>query len=115
MLNVSGKPIANVNRKSPAPLRDTAADIVRRLQRAGFDAFWVGGCVRDFFLGREPGDYDIATCARPEQVEKLFRSTVAVGREFGVMVVIEGGHQFQVAAFRAEADYRDGRRPEKVS
>ncbi len=93
----------------------TAVEIVRHLQTAGFSAFWVGGCVRDFLLGREPGDYDIATSARPEQVEKLFKRTVAVGKKFGVLVVLEGGHQFQVATYRAEADYRDGRHPEQVT
>jgi putative nucleotidyltransferase with HDIG domain len=91
-----------------------AREIVERLQSAGFAAFWVGGCVRDFLLGREPLDFDIATDAKPEQVEKLFSKTIAVGRKFGVMVVVEEGHQFQVATFRAEADYQDGRRPEKV-
>jgi poly(A) polymerase len=96
-------------------LRETAAEIVRRLQTAGFAAFWVGGCVRDFLLGREPQDYDIATDARPEQIEKLFKRTIAVGRKFGVMVVVEDKHQFQVATFRAEADYRDGRHPEQVT
>ena len=95
-------------------LRETAVEIVRRLQAAGFSAFWVGGCVRDFLLGRNPQDYDIATDARPEQIEGLFKRTIAVGRKFGVMVVVEDKHQFQVATFRAEADYRDGRRPEKV-
>ena len=95
--------------------RATAAEIVRHLQTAGFSAFWVGGCVRDFLLGREPGDYDIATSARLEQVEKLFKRTVAVGRKFGVMVVVENGRPFQVATFRAEADYRDGRHPEQVT
>jgi poly(A) polymerase len=94
--------------------RETAGEIVRRLQQAGFAAFWVGGCVRDFLLGREPQDYDIATDARPEQIEKLFKRTLAVGRKFGVMIVVEGKVQFQVATFRAEANYRDGRRPEKV-
>lgn len=94
--------------------RQLATDLVRRLQSAGFSAFWVGGCVRDFLLGRAPGDYDIATSARPEQVEKLFPHTVAVGRKFGVIIVVEGAQQFQVATFRAEADYRDGRRPETV-
>ncbi len=97
------------------PPRATAVEIVRRLQAAGFSAFWVGGCVRDFLLGREPQDYDIATSARLEQVEKLFRRTVAVGRKFGVMVVVENGRQFQVATYRAEADYRDGRHPEQVT
>jgi poly(A) polymerase len=71
--------------------------------------------VRDYLLGREPGDYDIATSALPEQIEKLFKRTIAVGRKFGVMIVIEGGQQFQVATFRAEADYRDGRHPEHVA
>src|SRR5208282_1635276 len=94
--------------------RSIAIEIVRRLQTAGFAAFWVGGCVRDFLLGREPQDYDIATDARPEQVEKLFKRTIAIGRKFGVMIVVEAKHQFQVATFRAEADYQDGRRPGKV-
>ncbi len=98
---------------SVAP-RETAIEIVRRLQTAGFAAFWVGGCVRDFLLGRKPQDYDIATDARPEQIEKLFQRTLAVGRKFGVMIVVEGKQHCQVATFRAEAEYRDGRRPEKV-
>ena len=95
--------------------RSAALAIARRLQRSGFAAFWVGGCVRDFLLGREPGDYDIATSALPEQIEQLFKQTVPVGRKFGVMVVIEGGRQFQVATFRAEADYQDGRHPQRVA
>ncbi len=96
-------------------MRATATKIVRELQEAGFDAFWVGGCVRDFLLGREPGDYDIATSALPEQVEKLSPRTIAVGRKFGVIVVVEDDIQFQVATFRAEADYQDGRHPEHVT
>jgi poly(A) polymerase len=95
-------------------LRATATAIVKRLQDAGFAAFWVGGCVRDFLLGREPGDYDIVTSALPDQIEKLFPHTIPVGRKFGVIVVVEARHQFQVATFRAEADYRDGRHPERV-
>jgi poly(A) polymerase len=91
-----------------------AKEIVARLQQAGFAAFWVGGCVRDFLLSREPQDFDIATDAKPEQVEKLFRKTIPVGKKFGVMIVVEGGHQFQVVTFRAEADYQDGRHPEKI-
>jgi poly(A) polymerase len=95
-------------------LREKATAIVLKLQQAGFAAYWVGGCVRDFLLKREPSDFDIATSARPEQIESLFRRTIAVGRKFGVMVVVEGKNQFQVATFRAEADYRDGRHPEQV-
>jgi len=98
----------------PDSCKNAAAKIVRRLREAGFAAFWVGGCVRDFLLGREPQDYDIATDARPELIEKLFRKTIPVGRKFGVMVVVEDKQQFQVATFRAETDYQDGRRPEKV-
>src|SRR5271154_5949213 len=96
------------------PPKAIAKEIVERLQQAGFAAFWVGGCVRDFLLGREPQDFDITTDAKPEQVEKLFRKTIPVGKKFGVMIIVEGGHQFQVATFRAEADYQDGRRPEKI-
>src|ERR1035437_1537843 len=95
--------------------RSTALDIVRRLQQTGFPAFWVGGCVRDFLLGREPVDYDIVTAALPEQVERLFKRTIAVGRKFGVMVVLEGSREFQVATFRAEAAFQDGRHPELVA
>jgi poly(A) polymerase len=96
-------------------VRDIATSIVGRLRDAGFAAFWVGGCVRDRLLGREPTDYDIATNARPEQVEQLFPRTIPVGRQFGVMVVMEKGVQFQVATFRAEADYVDGRHPGTVA
>ena len=65
-------------------------------------------------LGREPGDYDIATSALPDQIEKLFPHTIPVGRKFGVIIVVIEEQQFQVATFRAEADYLDGRRPETV-
>jgi poly(A) polymerase len=96
-------------------LRETATEIVRRLQTAGFSAYFVGGCVRDSLLGREPQDYDIATSAVPDQIEYIFRRTIPVGRQFGVIIVLEGGQQFQVATFRAEADYQDGRHPEHVT
>ena len=96
-------------------VREGATKVVRRLQEAGFEAFWVGGCVRDLLLKRSPLDYDIVTSALPEQVEKLFKRTIPVGRKFGVIVVIEAKHQFQVATFRAEADYQDGRHPEQVT
>jgi len=95
-------------------MRHTAAQIVRRLRQAGFEAFWAGGCVRDALLGREPHDYDVATNATPDQIEALFSHTIPVGKQFGVIVVLEGGHQFQVATFRAEENYQDGRRPGTV-
>ena len=96
-------------------LRQTAENVARRLQAAGFSTFWVGGCVRDLLLGRDPADYDIATSARPEQVESLFPQTVPVGRQFGVVVVLEDHHPIQVATFRAESDYEDGRHPKNVA
>jgi len=95
-------------------LQDNSTAIVHRLQKAGFEAYWVGGCVRDFLLGREPVDYDVATSAQPEQIEALFPRTIPVGKQFGVMLVVEDGQQVQVATFRAEADYMDGRHPARV-
>ena len=96
------------------PIPTAAIKIVRRLQANGFQAYLVGGCVRDQLLGKQPQDYDIATSARPENIESLFPRTIPVGRRFGVLIVIEGGCQFQVATFRAESDYHDGRRPGRV-
>ena len=96
-------------------LRALATGIVRRLREAGFNAFFVGGCVRDQLLGRVPQDFDIATDARAEDIERLFAKTIPVGRQFGVMIVVENGQQFQVATFRAESDYADGRRPGKAA
>ena len=93
--------------------KTVAKKIAERLQSAGFAAFWVGGCVRDFLLGREAQDFDIATDARPEQVEKLFRKTIPVGKKFGVVIVVEHKQQFQVATFRAEAD-RIGAHPRSL-
>src|SRR3989442_149808 len=102
---------------SPAisSLEPLARAIVLRLQSAGFRAYWVGGCVRDFVLGRRPVDYDIATSAVPDQVEKIFSHTIPVGKKFGIVIVVEEEHQFQVATFRAEGEYLDGRRPSQVS
>ncbi len=99
----------------PKTIRQSARQIVTRLQEAGHSAYWVGGCVRDFLLGREPKDYDVATSALPEQVEALFPRTIPVGKQFGVIIVLEEGVEFEVATFRAEADYRDGRRPETIT
>lgn len=100
--------------EAPAPPRGAAVDLARCLQEAGFAALWAGGCVRDALMGVTPKDYDIATDATPAQVQQLFPRTVAVGARFGVVVVIHGGHPFEVATFRAEADYTDGRHPQSV-
>lgn len=95
--------------------RTTATAIVHRLQAAGYAAFWVGGCVRDRLRGKEPEDFDIATSALPSQIEALFPRTVPVGKQFGVILVVEEGRQYQVATFRAESGYQDGRRPSQVT
>jgi putative nucleotidyltransferase with HDIG domain len=95
--------------------REAAVNIVRRLQGAGFIAFWAGGCVRDMLLGAAPKDYDIATNAVPDQVLALFPRAVAVGKAFGVVCVQADGSVFEVATFRQDHEYRDGRRPEGVT
>jgi poly(A) polymerase len=91
-----------------------AMEIVRRLQTAGFEAYWVGGCVRDRLLGQNPKDFDIATSASPTETEKIFAHTKVVGKQFGVVLVLMAGRQFEIASFRAESDYADGRHPRKV-
>lgn len=89
--------------------------IVARLVKAGFTAYFAGGCVRDQLLGRFPKDIDIATDARPEEVQKLFPKTTGLeGKCFGVVRVLEEGHTFEVATFREDLGYEDGRRPVSV-
>jgi poly(A) polymerase len=93
-----------------------ARDIVAQLQRAGFTAYLAGGCVRDFLLGIEAKDFDIATTARPDEVQRLFpRVTNLTGKSFGVVRVLVGEEQFEVAMFRQDGIYVDGRRPVTVS
>ncbi|MCP4849320.1 MAG: CCA tRNA nucleotidyltransferase [Verrucomicrobiaceae bacterium] len=88
--------------------------IVRTLQENGFTAYFAGGCVRDSIRGETPIDYDIATSAHPEEVENLFPKTRAVGSHFGVILVFKGEYEFEVATFRNEGTYSDGRRPDSV-
>jgi poly(A) polymerase len=92
----------------------TARALVDRLRAAGHIAYFAGGCVRDLVRGNAPKDFDIATDARPEQVQKIFRRTYAVGAHFGVIVVLENDLQFEVATFRADGTYLDGRHPAEV-
>lgn len=99
---------------APEDLSALARGIVARLQQAGFTAYWAGGCVRDRLMGRPPKDYDVATSATPDQIEALFPHTKPVGRAFGVILVIEGVQAVEVATFRREAGYSDGRRPDTV-
>jgi poly(A) polymerase len=94
--------------------RALASDIVRRLRGAGHEAYLAGGCVRDQLLGREPLDFDVATSAPPQAVQALFPRTVPVGVQFGVILVVESGVAFEVATFRSDDAYADGRRPTRV-
>lgn len=93
---------------------EAAARIVKTLRGAGHEAYLVGGSVRDFMRGLDPEEFDIVTSAAPAEVKALFARTVSVGESFGVVLVIEGGHPFEVATFRTESAYEDGRRPSRV-
>ena len=94
--------------------REDATGIVRNLRATGFQAFFVGGCVRDLVMGREPKDYDIATDATPEQVLALYPDALTVGAQFGVVVVPHEGGNVEVATFRSDGRYADGRHPSEV-
>jgi putative nucleotidyltransferase with HDIG domain len=94
--------------------REAAAEIVARLRAAGHQAYFVGGCVRDLLLGRLPEDFDVATSALPDQVLNLFEKTFAVGAHFGVVLVCIGEIVTEVATFRSDGAYSDGRRPDAV-
>jgi poly(A) polymerase len=93
---------------------EKAIAIIARLREQGFSAYLAGGCVRDRILGVPAQDYDIATDARPEVVQELFDNTVAVGARFGVIIVVDSDDTFEVATFRADLPYVDGRRPSAV-
>ena len=95
-------------------LLDGALTIVKTLRRHGFETFLAGGVVRDLILGTPVSDIDVATAAAPDEVERLFPKTVPVGKEFGVILVVEGSHNYEVTTFREESDYQDGRHPGQV-
>jgi len=104
-----------VSAKTFSPMETTARGLVGRLRAAGHLAYFAGGCVRDLVRGQTPKDFDIATDARPEDVQKIFSRTYAVGAHFGVIVVLEKDWQFEVATFRSDGIYLDGRHPAQVS
>src|SRR6266849_5991759 len=107
----------SVNRPHPmkaSPMEKTAREIAARLRESAHIAYFAGGCVRDIVRGQTPKDFDIATEAKPEIVQKLFSRTYAVGAHFGVILVVENGFQFEVATFRSDDAYVDGRRPSAV-
>ncbi|MBV9618667.1 MAG: CCA tRNA nucleotidyltransferase [Verrucomicrobia bacterium] len=95
-------------------MEETAREICARLRKQGHIAYFAGGCVRDMVRDLAPKDFDVATDATPEVVQKIFRNTYAVGAKFGVIVVLENGINFEVATFRADGAYLDHRHPDKV-
>jgi poly(A) polymerase len=97
-----------------SPMEKTACEMTARLRENGHVAYFAGGCVRDIVRGETPKDFDVATDAKPETVQNLFPRTYAVGSHFGVIVVLENGFQFEVATFRSDEAYIDGRHPSAV-
>jgi poly(A) polymerase len=95
-------------------MEKVAREVAARLRESGHIAYFAGGCVRDMVRRLTPKDYDIVTDARPEIVQRLFPQTVAVGAHFGVIIVLENGFQFEVATFRSDDAYIDGRHPSSV-
>ena len=95
-------------------MEKVAREIAARLRESGHIAYFAGGCVRDMVRGLTPKDYDVVTDARPEAVQTLFPRTFAVGAHFGVIIVLEKGFQFEVATFRSDDAYIDGRHPSAV-
>ena len=104
-----------ISRYGSLVMESVARNIVHRLRGAGHQAFFAGGCVRDSLMGKTPHDFDIATSARPEEVQALFPRTIPVGAQFGVVLVVQEGHDYQVATFRSDGTYLDGRHPRSVS
>jgi poly(A) polymerase len=94
--------------------RELADHVCRVLRKEGHQAYFVGGCVRDLVLGREPSDFDVTTDAPPERIQELFPHSLAVGAQFGVIVVVENSTQVEVATFRSDVGYSDGRHPDSV-
>ena len=94
--------------------KDKAIRIIEQLRDQGYEAYLAGGCVRDMLIGKAPQDYDITTSATPEEIVKLFAKTIPVGAQFGVVLVLFEGQPFEVATFRHDGPYKDGRRPVHV-
>ena len=97
--------------KIPAP----AEEILTKLNENGYEAYLVGGCVRDMILGREPGDWDITTSALPEQVKQVFRRTVDTGIQHGTVTVMMGDEGYEVTTYRIDGEYEDARHPKTVT
>jgi len=97
----------------------TSIEIIKKLRRAGYEAYWAGGCVRDILLGIKPKDFDIVTSAKPDEMEKVLRhtleKTILIGKKYGVLMAVKNGHHFEIATFRSDSGYSDGRRPDAIT
>ncbi len=95
-------------------MKSTSVEIIEILRKAGHKAYWAGGCVRDILLGKKPHDFDIVTSAKPNEIEKLLEHTIPIGKKFGVILAIKNSYSFEIATFRSDSGYSDGRRPDAV-
>lgn len=90
-------------------------NVISRLEKAGFTAWLAGGCVRDFLMQKTPKDFDVVTDAKPNEIERLFPKALEVGKKFGIIILPYEGFQIEIATFRKDGEYKDGRHPESVS
>jgi poly(A) polymerase len=95
-------------------MKSTSIQIIETLRKAGHEAYLAGGCVRDMLLDIFPKDFDIATSATPDEIEDLLEHTIPVGKQFGVIIAVQNNFTFEIATFRSDKEYKDGRRPESV-
>ena len=92
----------------------TAVEVIKTLSDAGFESYIVGGAVRDLLIKKNPKEYDICTSATPNEINKIFKKSKLVGQSFGVSIVLQNQYAFEIATFREDFDYLDGRHPDKV-
>ena len=104
----------NVSEACPIECRKGAVEVLTKLRDAGFDAYFAGGCVRDSLLSNPPTEYDIATSAKPNDIKALFPKARSVGESFGVMLVRENEHMYDIATFRSDGPYSDHRHPDTI-
>ncbi len=95
-------------------MEKTSVEIIKKLRAKGFEAYWAGGTVRDLLMGCVPKDYDIVTSAKPDEIEEALERTIPIGKKFGVILALKNRHHFEIATFRSDASYTDGRRPDAV-
>ena len=110
-IGILGKGVLSMHIKLP----DSVKKVIGRLEEAGYEAYAVGGCVRDSLMGQTPHDWDITTSAKPDEVKSCFKKTFDTGIEHGTVTVRMDGESFEVTTYRVDGDYEDGRHPSKVT